>query len=331
MVDRHAASSVARRHSLLRASSWLAAALSVVGCVLCGCGEASTDPAAGILRWAPPTLSHPSTITLGNGYTETHLETNRDYVVKLPATDKLGGVTLEGGHNIVVIGGHITVPANSPPGHVDDRFRTGLYIKGATGTVHVEGVLFDGAPGAVFDAIDIDAPKATVQLEDIRAEGIKGRFNGFHADAVQPWGGVKDLRIDYFSATSNYQGITIPIDKGPIGSAQVSHVDMHGLLAEHEKGGHLLWLTTGSRTCHSYPVQLSDVYVQPRRDLTFGESVWPQVGRPRSCGAKTRNGFASWPRLPNIQGRVRAGSPPGGPYVPPGVAGTGYVTRGYLN
>lgn len=306
--------------------------LVVVGLTFLGCGVSVTRAGSNQLRWAPPHLVDPTTITLGNGYTDTYLEPSRDYIVKLPKNDKLGGVTLEGGHNIVIIGGQITVPANpAPAGHFYDRYRTGLYIKGATGTVHVEGVLFRGTRHAVWDAIDINAPKAAVQLENIRAEGVHGGFWTFHADVVQPWGGVRALRIDYLTGTSNYQGLTLPIDEGPIGSAQVSHVNLRGLDSEIELGGHLIWLTTRSTSCRSYPVELTDVYVQPRPGLTLAESVWPQRGRPRRCAVKAVHGrYVFWPSLSDIRGRVLSGLPPGGSYVPSGVAGTNYVSPGYL-
>jgi hypothetical protein len=283
----------------------------------------------GPLRWAPPELRDPETIALDDGYTDMTLDPERDYVIELPHGDKHGGVTIEGGHDVVLIGGHVTLPPGAPPGAANDRYRTGLYLKGQTGTVHVEGLLLDAAPGVRWDAIDIDAPAATVQLENIRADGVRGGFHSFHADVVQPWGGVRALRIDRLTASSNYQGLTLPIDKGPIGGARISHVDLHGLAAGAQGTGHLLWLTTGSRTCHDYPVLLHDVYVSPRAGETLADGVWPQRGRPRGCAARVRRGVASWPRLPAVHGVVHAGSPPDGAYVPPGVAGAGYVSPGY--
>jgi hypothetical protein len=308
-------------------------ALLLVGsCALSACGAAVVGAPStlkrGPLRWTPPTLTAPKTIRLGEGYTETTLDPSRDYVVELPRQRKLGGVTLVGGHDVVIVGGHITVPARQPAGQWNNRRRTGLYIKGATGTVHVEGVLLDGAPGAVWDAITIAAPRATVQLEQIRIERVRGGLHGFHGDVVQPWGGVRLLRIDRLSASSNYQGLTIPIDKGPIGAAQISHVDLRGRLAGAEGGGHLVWLTTGSRTCRSYPVRLDDVYVQPRPGRPLAGSVWPQRGRPR-CGARARGARVSWPRLRRVRGDVTRGVPAGGSYVPPGAAGARYRTLGY--
>jgi hypothetical protein len=303
--------------------------LILLGSASAGCGSTGEATKRGDLRWAPPALSDPTTIKLGRNYSDVDLKPDQDYVLKLPAVDKHGGLTIEGGHNVTVIGGHITVPAGGPPGAANDRYRTGIYVKNSTGTVHIEGVLIDGAPGAEWDGVDIDAPRATVQLENLRVDGVRGRFSRFHGDVVQPWGGVHALRIDRLTASSNYQGVTIPIDEGRIGSAQISRVDLHGVASGIEKGGHLIWLTTGSETCDSYPVDLRHFYLEPRAGLDLGESVWPQVGRPRPCGARSRRGFAFWPRLADVHGGVHLGTPPDGPYVPRGVAGVDYVTPGY--
>jgi len=264
---------------------------------------------------------------LGSGYNRISLDPARDYIVALPPTGAQG-VTLDGGHNVVLIGGRITVPADLPAGRADDALRRGLYVKGATGTVHVEGVLFEGAPGAVWDAIDIAAPAANVQLENIRVEGVHGGFHSFHADVVQPWGGVRSLRIDRLTATSNYQGLMIPVDQGPILAAHVSRVDLRGLAVEVDGNGHLLWLTSGSRSCRAYPVDLFDVWVQARPGTTVRRSLWPEPGHPAGCAARARRGRVSWPRLP-VRGVVHAGAPPGGSFVPPGLAGPDYVSPGY--
>jgi hypothetical protein len=314
---------------------WPLALLALAVCASTGCGTSTTDAATrvpsrpGPLRWAPPALTDPIEITLADGYTETSLDPARDYVVRLPQHVKRGGITLAGGHDVVLVGGHVTVPAGAPPGRENDKLRRGLYIKGATGTVHVEGVLFDADPGIEWDAIDINAPAAAVQLEDIRVDGVRGSFGGFHGDVVQPWGGVRSLRIDRLSASSNYQGLMIPIDKGPIGAAHVSHVDLHGLASSAPGTAHLLWLTSGSRTCDSYPVGLGNVWVQPPAGVLVRRSVWPQPRRPGECGARTRRGHVSWPLLPSVHGYVHAGVPPGGSYVPRGRAGIGYATPGY--
>jgi hypothetical protein len=153
------------------------------------------------LRWAPPTLVEPKTIVLGTGYTHTTLATNRDYIIKLPATKKVGATWIDGGRNVVVIGGHLTIPPTSFSPATNEA--TALSIKGATGTVHVEGVLIDGSAGGEFDAVTVNAPEATVQLENLRIVGVRGCNEKIHADVVQPWGGVKNLRINRLTGRSS--------------------------------------------------------------------------------------------------------------------------------
>jgi hypothetical protein len=323
------------RRALARRCAWLAGAcLALATATAPGCGadadSAGGDPgpvlhAAG-LRWAPPALVDPTAIGVPRrGYTEVRLDPEKDYVVELPAGGRRGGLTILGGHDVVIVGGQITVPDS---GGTDDVLRRALYIKGATGTVHVEGVLFDAAPGVMWDGIDVAAPEATVQIENVRVSGVRGRAADFHGDVVQPWGGVRELRIDRLSATSDYQGLTIPVDQGPIGTALISRVDLHRIRRDPHRG-RLLWLTSGSRTCESYPARLKRVFVEPRpgHGGGLGAAIWPGTGLPPACPARTSAGTATWPALPEVVGHVRLGDPPHGPYVPPGLAGDEYVSR----
>jgi hypothetical protein len=307
----------------------------LVAALAAGCGGGEARPAASSvepLRWAPPSLVKPLRVQLGDGYTNTTLGPRTDARIVLPKHDKVGGVTIEGGHDIVLVGGEITVPvAAAPSGAENDRYRTAIYIKGATGTVHIEGVRLTGEPGADFDGIDIAAPEATVQLQNIRVDGVTGGFHGFHGDVVQPWGGVADLRISRLTGSTNYQGLMLPVDLGPIGSAEISRVNLRGQDREVDEGGHLIWLTAGSRSCLSYPMKLRAVFLRPRRDRRFARSVWPEVGRPDGCAAKHAGGSVSWPALPQVEGSVRDGAPPRGDFVPPGLAGVRYSSPGYAD
>ena len=271
---------------------------------------------------------NPIRIKLGTGVTHTSLSTSRDYILEMPDTEKIGGTWIDGGHNVVLIGGSITIPTGTRPGVEYDSERNGIYISKSTGTVHIEGVSINGIGGAEFDGIDIAAPLATVQLENLRITEVRGTFSHFHADVVQTWGGVKDLRIDDLTGTSNYQGLTLEEDLGPMGSAQISNVDLTATTEPPlDKGGHMLWLTPDSNSCSSYPVSLSNVYVTPRPNLTLGTSVWPPDNSSLSCGESGAT-FATWPTLP-VTGGVQEGAPPNGSFVPPGIAGVGYVSPGY--
>jgi hypothetical protein len=275
------------------------------------------------LRWPRPTLIDPTTISLGNGYTETKLDPTKDYIIDLPSTKKVGATLLMGGHNIVIVGGSITIPT----GTTWDAERRGIYVKDATGTVHIEGVLIDGSGGGYFDGIGIAAPEATVQLENDRIVGVKGGFEGFHGDIVQPWGGVRDLRIDHLTGKSGYQGLTLVEEFGPIGSAEISNVDLTYTASPEPRelaGGYMLWLT--SDNCKGYPIQFSEVYIRPRADRTLGTSVWPPDKWPTlACHAESETDV-TWPNLP-ITGAVREGPAPKS-FVPAGAAGIAYESSG---
>lgn len=284
---------------------------------------------AAALRWAPPILVDPLTITLGTGYTHTVLSPARDYILRLPETKKIGGTWIEGGRNVVIVGGAVTVPAPSGMPETGAE-RRAFYIKGATGTVHIEGVEIDNPSGAQFDGVAIAAPDATVQLENLRITDLRGGYAAYHADIVQPWGGVKALRIDRLTGSSDYQGLTLAEDLGPIGSSVISNVNLAALSTPTtEKGGHMVWLTKGTKTCQSGPAHLSSVYLQPRGDRSLSTSVWPPSNSSLACSA-SGGSPVSWPKLPVVAGGVEAGAPPGGDYVPAGSVGLRYKTPGYL-
>jgi hypothetical protein len=309
--------------------AWVAALLLAAVAALVGCGGGATATVAAQgqgpkLRWAPPHLDDPITVRLGDGYTTTKLAPDQDARIELPDTVKRGGVTIEGGHDVVIVGGQIAIPPGTPSGIENNRFRTAVYVKGATGTVHLEGLRLSAGQGVEWDAVDVAAPAATVQLENVRADRLHGTLDGFHADVIQPWGGVRNLRVDRLTASSDYQGVTIPVDAGPIGRAELGDVNIKGLGDGSGGGGHLLWLTSGTDECDSYPVQLRHFYVEQRPEAKFSKSTWPQVGHPPACGARVQRGTISWPRLPSITGVVLHGQPPRGGFVPVGYASPGY-------
>ncbi len=284
------------------------------------------------LLWAPPPLDHPITLQLRDGPTYNKLSDDQDYIVKLPRTKKVGSTILVGGRNIVIIGGYITLPVTADKSN--GAMSRGIYIKNNTGVVHIEGVLIDGSGGGMSDGVDIDAPLSTVQIENVRVEGIYGYFDQFHADVVQPFGGVKDLRIDKLTGYTAYQGLTLDVDLGPIGSAEISRVNLVALgdqiWGRHNNSGYLLWLNRAPDCKVAYPIQLHQVYVQPRRGTALASAVWPPMTSQTACPAAVSDDDAEarFPGLP-VKGRVHKGLPPQGDFVPPGVAGLNYVSPGY--
>jgi hypothetical protein len=297
----------------------LLAAGGLAALLLAACAEGGSPE----LTWAPPALEDPETIVLGSGPTSTNLDPTRDYIIELPDEVKMGATALIGGRNVVLIGGHVRVPADAS-GDINQR---AIYVKDATGTVHIEGVLIDAEGDIEFDGIAINAPHAVVQVQNVRIEGVNGSFEGFHGDVIQPWGGVRQLRIDRLTATSDYQGLQIE-QGGPIGGADIRRVNLAHDAGNEGETTFLVWLTLGTSCDEPYPVELADVYVEARENGHASEVVWPPARERLTCAAVPDGAEVTWPDLP-VEGGVRDGHPPRGDFVEAGVAGTQYSSPGY--
>lgn len=291
-----------------------------------------------LLRWAPPRLVDPATVNVESGLDPDvlNLSTSEDYFLKLPPTGIHGTVEINGGHNVVLIGGSITVPSTAnQTDNGADHTDTAIYVHDSTGTVHIEGVVIKADPYVMFDGIDVNAPQAIVQVENVRMEDVYGSYSMEHADVIQTWGGAKDLRVDRLTADGDYQGLQIDPDLGRLGSAEIQNVDLTddarpSALASETIGGQIMiWLTGGTTTCDSAPVSFSNVYLSNDTDrITSGDTVWPATDSGLSCNSVLQGNQISWPKLP-VTGSVTFGTPPNGPYVPLGVAGTKYLSPGY--
>lgn len=266
-----------------------------------------------------------------------NLSTSRDYIVKLPASGIHGTLEVNGGHNVVLTGGEITVPssANQTDNGADDT-DTALYIRAATGTVHIEGILIRADPDTQFDGIDVNAPEATVQVENVRMEDLYGSLTTEHADVIQTWGGAKALDVDNLTASGDYQGLTIDPSIGSLGSADIENVDITAeprpaAPAENTVGGGImLWLTAGTTTCQSSPVTLHNVYISDLTDrIEPVNTVWPSPSSGLACDPTVTGNSVSWPALP-VTGSVTLGASSQGPFVPEGVAGNSYSSPGYV-
>ncbi|PZA19172.1 hypothetical protein, partial [Modestobacter versicolor] len=244
-----------------------------------------------------------------------------DLRVTLPSTP-VGPITIQNCRNAVLIGGSIRVLPSSLVNGADQR---AIYVKGCTGTVHIEGVLIDGnVAGAESDGIAVSAPSAVVQVQNVRVMGLRGSESGNHADVFQPWGGVREYRIDRLTASTNYQGINVKPATGGIGSGTIRNTNIASSgVTPVDKGGYFFWMN-----CDQHPIALEDVYVSPRSGRVFGQSVWPGITNA-TCPATVSGGVASWPGSPSTTGVVRQGAPLGGDFVPAGTVGAGYVSPGY--
>ena len=184
------------------------------------------------LTWAAPDTGGytPLSITAAGTY---NLRSDTDYVVSAPSRID-GSVHLRGGRNVVWIGGHISIPFQGT-GPVGPSLRRGLTISdidalgGPVAThgasrdgrvVHIEGLLIDGPD--LTEGINTNAPKAVVQLQNIRIDGVHfrnsddrdgtGGWTANHPDILQTWGSQKELRVDGLTGTSSYQGLFLKED-----------------------------------------------------------------------------------------------------------------------
>jgi hypothetical protein len=293
-----------------------------------------------LLAWAPPVLVDPTVVQVASGRDPAvlNLNTGRDYIVSLPPSGIHGTVEINGGHNVILTGGEIVVPstANQTDNGADDT-DSAIYIRASTGIVHIEGVLIRADRDTEFDGIDVNAPQATVEVENVRVEDVYGSMASEHADVIQTWGGAKRLDVDDLTANGDYQGLTIAPDLGSLGGADIENVDLTAepppaaLLASAVGGGIMVWLTSGTTSCRSSPTTFHDVYVADGSTrIQPANTVWPSRSSGLPCDATVSAGSITWPSLP-VKGSVNLGVPPQGSFVPRGVAGSSYRTPGYVN
>jgi hypothetical protein len=278
--------------------------------------------------WAPPAHSDPVALTVTNANKRLYLDDARDYRLTIaePLTQELW---IEGGRNVVVVGGHITVDQLGSDTPYQDNTGVKVRAGAASGTVHLEGLLVDGQ--FLADGIAL-ATRRTVQIENVRVERAHENVKGAHADCVQVQQGVGRLRMDRFTCTTELQGVFLGDHDGPIGSADLRRVNLKGA-----PGGHLLWQSTAS-----FPLELSDVElaIAPGSHpwASFGFWVYPQRDGRTSGGGfdrarravVSRDGKRLWFVGSNISGVVHRVSGKAPDFVPAGVAGMSYARTGYV-
>ena len=282
-----------QRHSRPRARSalWGAGALIIVALValfvVLGTTHSShhhTESVPGKLAWAPPIMQAPTTIGLKSGSDPEHLQLSpkHDYVLNMPPDGLHGTLEIDGGHNVTLIGGSVIVPSTAnQTDNGKDNTDTAIYIRHSTGTIHIEGVLIKADHNVQYDGIDINAPKATVQIENVRVENIYGSATTEHADVIQPWGGVHLLEVDNLTADGDYQGLTINPNPASV-TADIRNVDLTAdprpaALAAHTSGGGIMLWLTGQTSCSAAArARLENVYVNNQSGrVATARTVWP--------------------------------------------------------
>lgn len=336
----------------------------------------STDTDTGVslelgnrLTWAPPegwesyqkvTLAQaPSLMRTWNGTTCT--SKNNNLIIELPK-DKphYGTINLEGGGNIVIIGGEVQVrwTVSGAGSEVPIPARRAIKIADCQGQipgriVHIEGVKIgqdslsancsdstgtrvnnDSNCSDLSEGIQIAAPNTIVQLQNIRINHIHARdqvnFDDNHPDLIQPYGGYGELRIDKFTGSTDYQGFYLRSSYDPIGTTTIKRTNINGDPTARQ----LFWVHEDAAAGHVF---LEDLWGDVPANKSLNSSIWPNKNNS-NISARAQISFDAngrevvrWPTYsaPTITGFFTEGTPPTGDFVKPTDAGFSYVSPGY--
>ena len=307
------------RHRIPLAALCLAAALVCqggAGGVIATAGAAT--PAVGT-SWARPVMSSPILIRLHVGSDSLHLNDNRDYILKMPAVKKLGPLYIRGGRNVRIIGGLMSTKIKGPNIVIEDD--SGTHVGRI---VHIEGLVINGTSRVPSDGIKIKAPKTVVQLENDRIIGLWGSLAGYHADVVQPGGGVKLLRIDGLTGSSHYNNFYFRRETNPlepaIGEVVIRNANMFGYYGNPSiPHTTLRGISIGTQpnppsddsakiNCVvSNPLVLTNFWVTPPKGVRAAQFVYPHdrmAGSAAWCDSaySSATHTVDWPNLSSTKG-----------------------------
>ena len=314
-----------------------------------GTAAGSTGPR---LTWSPPPCGDATHACVIYPLTNTGshqvliLDSTKDYILQLPNVPLVGGIDIDAGHNVIIMGGEIDL---TTPCTTDSAPCHGINISmgpWSTGTVYIEGVLIKN-PDATHsqwtgDGIAVNTSALSkLTIQNVRVEDLDGcsaNGNPAHADVFQPYGATGAvIQVDHLTGTTDFQGMQIPPALTAPASADYRNVNINVLLNPHPEcvqgtPDQYAWWVAGSPSswCGTYPMTLiNDYATEPNGSLSYN-AVWPDpYAAWTGCQATYSNGVATWPQLTSITGGIQNGPPPGGDFVPAGVAGLGYVSPGY--
>jgi hypothetical protein len=287
----------------------------------------TTSAAAGGLAWAPPAQSDPTTLTLGTASNYFRLDNQKDYIVRYPSSVKVGQLMIEGGRNIIIVGGEQRNYTGTGAATVffTDNGSNGAPVTGRV--IHVEGLNIDMTGGDVRDVFGLMTPSAIVQLENIRAMNVHGVGSGVHPDIVQNYSDILGLRVDRLTGSTNYQGFFIRPDAGEIQSVDLRRVNL--TLEPNGEDDYCQVLFFASYDGAAPELHLDAFYIQNNRP---GQNAQHAV-YPDNNAAGMQSSYdgvsVTFPTFLQVSGAVYDGNPPGGDYVPAISAGGGYATPGY--
>lgn len=268
------------------------------------------------LRWAPPAMVSPGHVYLTNATKTTGiLDPTKDFYVHLP-NEPIAGITIEGGRNVVLIGGHIRFETNLG---TTNSNRAG-FIKGrATQTqprvIHIEGVKLSGylTEGFDFDGQSFNGyePATTLRFQNIDcADLLRGTQATNHADLIQVYNGPTNLQMDRVYGLTQYQMLMLqPRQNGsaPMGIYDLSRCFFEGT----DESGSVLYCVTATAAGIDRPTIVTDrVFVRGAAGKSFPSQVISES--------------------PDLWGSGVFSAPQGMSKPVTGAPGLNYVSPGYL-
>ena len=178
----------------------------------------------------------------------------------------------------------------------------------------------------------------------MRIDHLSGDSGVSHQDCIQHYGGWKDLRVDHFTCQTLYQGFYLPWeDAGANNQGVLSHWDLRNANLTDSRNatgtGMQTLLHFGDlgpavfdATSHQQGGNLSNVYLGATQK-SLDQETYPNSGTTSLDGTLVHStvnadGTISWANSWAISGFITPGDPPGGDYVPLGVAGLHYDHQG---
>lgn len=287
------------------------------------------------LFWPPPTLSNPVVLVVSasQGNTQSYtLDSNTDYIIRMPTDHPIKSLNINGGRNVVVQGGWLNVPWQGDGASISAR--RAMILRNVTGILHIEGLLIDGDD--LSEGLQIYCPDGIVQLENIRLWNMHARdqvgFTDNHPDIIQTDGNVAELRVDHFTGWTDYQGFFFSNNFGGDihGPIHLRNVNITG----HTTRRYLLWYS--GKVNGPIASTLHNVWLHERPSGGgWGKTVWPDEGRPEppAFGFDGTGEYADFtPSNVNVTGKAYNSTPfsgqgpHGADFVPVGVGGLGYVS-----
>jgi hypothetical protein len=296
------------------------------------------------LKWMPPTLVDPIVVypgattsvnTAATGDINTGLDNTKDYIIVLDVL-RTSELVINGGRNIWVIGGHVSLATQLDAGiYVTDTSTNGALTPQMSRIVHIEGVLVDNPNSLEFDGIDYACPSAIVQIQNCRVVNLLGDYNDVHADISQNQGGATEVRYDHFTGTSNYQGITAFPHDGTVGGLTISNVDLSfSAINETNPITFLFWNEEENDGTVNTPVSIIGTFVVSNNrssQTVLADAVWSSTNTPATEDGEGNITFPAGGGVTGtiIDGNVNTSAVPSGGFCPIGNCGIGYVTPGY--